>query len=694
MAQGPYAELKDKGIDFSQYILKGKEDEDGEEGGESGNPESQEEGEENNRKAARSKNKKKEAKKKEKAKSAATAKELEGSDSSSAQQLMTEEEQATQGVAWSTYFRYLRALLSPVEIVFFFLLTAIAEGVQAFASYWLGKIGSPDEFEEVSFWWKVAIYVLLGAGILVLLTIRSFWGGAAIWRACNKIHDDLLKHVMKCPEVFFNTTPLGRILNRFSGDMTAADQQVFMIFMMVITIWLQLIGNVVVIAIDTVFFLYIGLPVLVVFYLLLIIYQRSSRNLQRIESISRSPVISLFGETVSGAGLSTIRAYHLEENWRARFNALNDAWTVRTVIFREGQKWASMVASLISAIFMGGVVIIGWYNMKAANLAVAINASMAFGAMGVMLVQMNVELESNMTSLERVFFYSTKLPQETDEPNVKEPEPSWPAEGKVEFDHVSFRYRPGLPYVLNDVSMKLGRGEKVGVCGRTGAGKSSLLFALFRLIELNPALQPKVIDIDTGMPIENTFNEPPNKGRVLIDGVDIAKVPLSRLRSSVSIIPQDPTLFTGTVRYNLDLAGRCSDDRIWEVLNMIQMQQAIAELPQGLDTQVAEGGSNFSCGQRQLLCFARAILNDCRIVIMDEATASVDVETDAKIQDTIKNQFKAQTVIVIAHRLNTILGSDRILVMDSGRVSEFDTPENLQNNPNSAFNGLLQSLTH
>jgi ABC-type multidrug transport system fused ATPase/permease subunit len=242
--------------------------------------------------------------------------------------------------------------------------------------------------------------------------------------------------------------------------------------------------------------------------------------------------------------------------------------------------------------------------------------------------------------------------------------------------------------------MELRKGEKIDVCGWMGAGKRYLLFTLFRLIEHDPKLQPKLIDINTGFLVESNLKEPPNKGRVLIDGVDISKVKLNRLRKSIAIIPQDPTLFTGTVRYNLDLAGRCTDDHIWEVIDMIEMRQAIMDQPHGLDTQVAEGGSNFSCGQRQLLCFARAILNDCRIVIMDEATASVDVETDAKIQNTIRNQFKKQTVIVIAHRLNTIMGSDRILVMEDGRVAELDTPDNLQNNPESAFNALLQSLTH
>jgi ABC-type multidrug transport system fused ATPase/permease subunit len=248
--------------------------------------------------------------------------------------------------------------------------------------------------------------------------------------------------------------------------------------------------------------------------------------------------------------------------------------------------------------------------------------------------------------------------------------------------------------VLNNVSFQLRGGEKVGVCGRTGAGKSSLLFPLFRLVELDPALAPTMLDVSTGLPIPVDPNEEPNKGRVLIDGIDIAKVALHRVRQSVAIIPQDPALFTGTLRLNLDLARRCTDEQIWEALELIEMKQVVLGLEFGLDTQMAEGGSNFSCGQRQLICFGRAILNNCKIVVLDEATASVDVETDAKIQNTIRRVFSDKTVLVIAHRLNTIMGSDRIMVMDNGHVAEFDTPQKLMDNPDSAFNALIRSLNH
>ncbi|KAA6361531.1 MAG: putative Multidrug resistance-associated protein [Streblomastix strix] len=320
-------------------------------------------------------------------------------------------------------------------------------------------------------------------------------------------------------------------------------------------------------------------------------------------------------------------------------------------------------------------------------------AVFSFQALGAALVHQSVETESRMTSFGRIQFYSTNLPQEVrrsiDSIKIKK---NWPQKGRIQFENVTFKYRQGLPFVLKDVSFDLKGGEKIGVCGRTGAGKSSLLFALFRLVELDPKLQPQMIDSKTGLTIESDPNEEPNKGKILIDGKDISKIDLSRVRKSIAIIPQDPTLFTGTLRYNLDIAGKCNDDRIWEVLQMVEMRDVISAFPLGLDTQVAEGGSNFSTGQRQLICFGRAILNNCRIVVMDEATASVDVETDAKIQKTIREQFIDKTVIIIAHRLNTIMNSDRIMVMDQGRVAEIGKPQVLQQRPNSLFNALSNSL--
>ncbi|KAA6392071.1 MAG: putative ABC transporter C family member 3 [Streblomastix strix] len=714
IGQGTSAQLKEKGIDFQKFIVKeSKRNKKDKKEKEKEKEKEQEKEKEIVNGEVKHKTTKKDVKDQQPTKE---------NEAETAKQIMTNEEQETNGVPWSSYLSYFLSMAPIPLLIPFTLIILTGEALNIFQQWWLGCVGSDDQISTVSFGWKIGIYAFLGLGVLIFFLTRACVSAFAVRRSNRLIHRKLITHVVHSPSSFFDTTPLGRILNRFTGDVSQTDQALYMNLMQVLNCLASLIGQIIIIAIDTPFFLYIGLPTLLIFYFVMKIYSRASRNLQRIEAISRSPVLSHFSETVTGAGLSTIRAYNLEKEWEQKFEKLNDDWSVRFIIFYEGKKWATLYSSFVSTIFMIGVILIGWWRMEPSKYAVAITAATQFGVIGIMIVQQFVELESKMTSFDRIRFYSTKLPQEKSYSGYKVkygaskyaaeediphslknnsneqkeiiPIESWPQYGNVQFENISFRYRSGLPYVLNNVDFQFKGGEKIGVCGRTGAGKTSLLFALFRLIELDPVLQPTMIDVNTGFPIKPDPNEEPNKGRVLVDSIDISKVDLSRVRRSIAIIPQDPTLFTGTLRYNLDIAQRCNDDRIWEVLRMVEMSDVVADLPLGLDAQVAEGGSNFSAGQRQLICFGRVILNNCKIVVMDEATASVDVETDAKIQRTIREQFVSQTVIVIAHRLNTIMNSDRIMVMSDGKVAEIGTPINLKQNPDSAFNGLIQSLTN
>jgi len=280
------------------------------------------------------------------------------------------------------------------------------------------------------------------------------------------------------------------------------------------------------------------------------------------------------------------------------------------------------------------------------------------------LVRQATEAETQMVSVERVLSY-TKLATEA-APIVPENRPpeDWPARGIIEFKDVQLRYREGLDLVLRGVSFSVKSKEKIGVVGRTGAGKSSLMLALFRLVELAG-------------------------GKILIDGIDIAKIGLDDLRSKLSIIPQDPTLFTGTIRSNLDPFGRYSDHDIWQALADCHLKASVEALPNKLESPVSEFGENFSVGQRQLMCLGRAILCRAKILIMDEATAAVDFETDSLIQKTIRDQFKDVTVLTIAHRINTILDYDRILVLDRGKVAEYESPQILASDPKSVFYSLL-----
>ncbi|KAK2941716.1 Multidrug resistance-associated protein [Blattamonas nauphoetae] len=670
VAQGTYEELRAKGINFDKYIIKTEE-----------TKEKKEEEKEKETEEDKDENKTDNTKLDDLAK---------GADSEAGKQIITEEEMKTGSVPWSYYFRYLGTLFPIPLLLLFFLLVLACEAIPLLQGMWLGVIPNPNMFGgDKYYYWKIGVFGLSVPVSLVLMIGRATLLACGSKRSNRIIHNELLTNVMRCPTSFFDTTPLGRIINRFTGDLSQTDMMLLSMFMNILNMLIGVVGQIVIVSIQNIFFLCIGIPILVVFYIITKVYMRAARNLQRLDSIARSPVISLYSEVISGAGLSTIRAFGLEDVWKAKFYTALDDWCVRTVLFMEGKVWATTYTGLVLILFMGGVVGLGWAFMTPAQLSVSVNSALSFSFLAFYVVIQMVDLESKMTSYERLRFYTSNLPQETTKVEVTPPE-EWPTAGNVRFDSVSFRYRHGLPFVLKDVDFEIKAGEKIGICGRTGAGKSSMLFALFRLIELDPKLEPKMIDTQTGFLIDTDPNEEPNKGRVLIDGVDISKVDLGRLRRSIAIIPQDPTLFTGTVRHNLDLASKRSDDRIWEVLDMVEMREVIANLPAGLDSEVAEGGSNFSTGQRQLLCFVRAILNNCRIVVLDEATASVDVETDEKIQKTIRQQFSDKTVIVIAHRLNTIMDSDRIIVMDKGRVVEYDSPGNLKTNPDSAFNGLIR----
>jgi ATP-binding cassette subfamily C (CFTR/MRP) protein 1 len=277
-------------------------------------------------------------------------------------------------------------------------------------------------------------------------------------------------------------------------------------------------------------------------------------------------------------------------------------------------------------------------------------------------------IEAQMNSVERILYYSENVEPEGPEfvPEKDPPEGTWPSKGEIEIKNASMRYRNG-PLVLKDISLKVKGGEKIGVVGRTGSGKSSLMIVLFRISEIEK-----------------------DGGQILIDGVDTAEIGTEALRLNLSIIPQDPVMFSNTVRYNLDPFGTKSDQELWDALIKVQLGQAVASLEKGLDEEVSEGGENFSQGQRQLLCIARSLLRNPSVLVMDEATASIDNETDALIQTMIRENFKDATILTIAHRLNTIMDSDRVLVLDDGRVAEFDSPEALLQKKDSIFKSMVE----
>ncbi|RKP23182.1 P-loop containing nucleoside triphosphate hydrolase protein [Syncephalis pseudoplumigaleata] len=407
-------------------------------------------------------------------------------------------------------------------------------------------------------------------------------------------------------------------------------------------------------------------PLLGLYYFLQLFYRASTRELKRIESITRSPLLAHFTETLNG--LATIRAYRVEARFARDNRRLMDATNRSYYLIFAVQRWLGTNASTLTNVltFLVSLVIISYRATTDPGIAgLIMSYLLQVIAMLNLTIRYASELEVNMNAVERLQYYAEELEQEA--PAVIEktrPDKQWPATGSIEIDQLHLAYRKGLPDVLHGISASIRGGEKIGIVGRTGAGKSSIMVALFRLVEAS-------------------------KGSIAIDGVDIASIGLADLRSRMSIIPQDPTLFHGTVRSNLDPFGHHDDHALWDALERAGMKEYVAGLPAGLDAEITEGGENLSAGQRQLVCLARAMLVNARIIVMDEATASVDMRTDALLQKAIREDFAGCTILTIAHRLNTVIDYDRIMVLDAGEIREFDSPRRLLENTDGIFHSMV-----
>ncbi|KAK8748981.1 hypothetical protein OTU49_015623 [Cherax quadricarinatus] len=407
-------------------------------------------------------------------------------------------------------------------------------------------------------------------------------------------------------------------------------------------------------------------PTIIIYYLVQVLYVTTSRQLKRIESVSRSPIYSHFQESIQGA--STIRAYSKEQEFILESEKKVDLNQVCYFPSVMANRWLAVRLETIGNILTFSAAlfaVMGRGRISGGIVGLSVSYALSVTQTLNWLVRMSSDVETNIVAVERIKEYS-ETPQEAPwEIPSNKPHQEWPEAGVVEFNKYSTRYREGLDLVVRDINCKITKGEKIGIVGRTGAGKSSLTLALFRIIEAAG-------------------------GNIVIDNVNISKIGLHDLRSRLTIIPQDPVLFSGTLQMNLDPFHKYDDAKVWSALEQSHLKEFVSGLPNGLQHQVSEGGENLSVGQRQLVCLARAILRKTRVLVLDEATAAVDLETDDLIQQTIRREFASCTVITIAHRLNTIMDSTRIVVLDRGEIKEFDTPATLLNNKNSIFYGLAK----
>ncbi|XP_033248598.1 multidrug resistance-associated protein 1 isoform X4 [Drosophila miranda] len=581
--------------------------------------------------------------------------------------LIETEKSQTGGVDFAVYKHYIKSVgifLSVATLVLNFVFQAFQIGSNLWLTKWANdeNVGNDTGLRDM----YLGVYGAFGFGQVITYFFCSLTLALGCILCSKELHERLLHFVFRWPMELFDTTPLGRIVNRFSKDVDTVDNALPMLWRMVLSQAFAVLATIVVISMSTPIFLAVIVPIALLYYFAQRFYVATSRQLMRLESVSRSPIYSHFGETVTGA--PTIRAYNVGDRFIEESDAKVDKNQVCKYPSVIANRWLAirleMVGNLIilfASLFavLGGQTDPGLVGLSV-SYALQVTQTLNW------LVRMSSDIETNIVSVERIKEYGEtkqeaawELEQDKDKPK------HWPEEGRVEFQNFQVRYREGLDLVLRGVSFNITGGEKVGIVGRTGAGKSSLTLALFRIIE------------SAG-------------GRIMIDGVDIAGMGLHMLRSRLTIIPQDPVLFSGSLRINLDPFEIKTDDEIWKALELSHLKSFVKSLTAGLNHEIAEGGENLSVGQRQLVCLARALLRKTKLLVLDEATAAVDLETDDLIQKTIRTEFKECTVLTIAHRLNTILDSDKVIVLDKGQITEFASPTELLDNPKSAFYSMAK----
>lgn len=540
-----------------------------------------------------------------------------------------------------------------------------------------------EEKAPVNVDYYIAVYGAIVACYIFFDTLRSvllYWGSI---HGARKLFSDLTDRVVRAPMRFFDTTPVGRLLNRFSKDISVVDLQLARSASYLIECITGIIASTIVMSAITPEFIITAILVGCLYFIIGLFYLRISRELKRLNSVSRSPIYSQFTESL--VGVTTIRAYSVEEQFMVSVYKKIDAYVTPFYFLWMSNRWLysriELVGSFVT-LFAGIFLIMNINKIDAGMAGISLFYARSFLEHIYWFIRQYTQVEMNLNSVERIQEY---LEIEQEAPAIIEgsrPPAAWPTTGAIEVKDLEVRYAPDLDPVLHSISFSTRPHEKVGIVGRTGSGKSTMTLSFFRFLEAS-------------------------QGSISIDGIDVSKIGLEDLRSKLTIIPQDAVLFDGTIRSNLDPFDEHLDQEVWESLERAHLssdrnkqvssgseEAANEEGPSSsitsLTQKVSEGGNNFSQGQRQLICLARALLRNSKVIIMDEATASVDFETDTKIQTTIREEFDNSTLLCIAHRLRTIIDYDRVLVLDQGNIVEYDTPYNLLFN--SSENGVFKSM--
>ncbi|ORX67697.1 hypothetical protein BCR32DRAFT_330237 [Anaeromyces robustus] len=565
--------------------------------------------------------------------------------------LMRLEERAVGSIDSKIYKNYLKAaggIICGIFIIFLIVSIQVSKlGTDLWLVKWTEQKPDPNNNNH-----NIIIYLILNLSQIGLTLFYSIFMAMVGIKAARRIHRDAISRILKAPISFFDTTPLGRIINRFSKDQDSLDGLLFITLQMFFSNSANTITTLGLMLYAVPIFGIALIPLLVLYYYVQEIYRSTSRELKRFDSLTRSPLYANITETIQG--LPTIRAYNAQERFIKSNQFLVDENNRPQHLLIIAQRWLGVRLECIGAllVFFNGVAGILLKNtLSPSLLGLSLSYALQVTSSLNRLVRDFSDAEIHMNSAERLLYYANDI--EIEDQNGFDAPKEWPVKGKIEIKNLTMKYAPHLPPVLHNINLDIQSFENIGVVGRTGAGKSSIVMTLFRLVN------------------------PEEGSNITIDDISIMDLKLKDLRQRISIIPQDPTLFSGTIRFNMDPFNEHTDEEIWKALENAGLKQSISELENKLESEVRANGENFSVGQRQLLCLARAMVRDSPILVMDEATASVDIETDSIIQKALRTKFSRVTVLTIAHRLNTIIDYDKILVLNKGEILEYDTPKNL-----------------
>jgi len=590
--------------------------------------------------------------------------------------LMNDEmrDRETGRVALKVYVTWAKAAGGVWIIVAIILANVFNEAMKFASNWWLtlwSEHGDENMQDQMHF---LSVYALIAIGATVTTFISSMTLMILSLRASKRLFSRVLEATMRAPMAFYDTTPLGQIINRFSKDIYTTDEAIPNTLRSYMMTMAKSVSTVIVISAVTPIFTLCLIPMLYLYRVLQKYFSITYRELKRLDSVQRSPIYALFGETLDG--VPTIRAFEAEKSLMTKMVHMLDNQQHAYFLNFAAISWLAVRLEIMSASLVLFACLFAVLERDAQNgnetfaglaglaISYALSATQSLN----WTIRTGSNFEANMVSVERLEQYSNLKAEAPSDTDYDKEVLSWPRKGEIDFQNVALRYRPELPRVLKSLNLKIPGNSKVGIVGRTGAGKSTLMTALMRIVEVD-------------------------SGQILIDGVNTRMLGLEKLRSKIAVIPQDPVLFSGTIKTNLDPFDEYSIERLENVLERVGlMQKGYDKTPvKSLEDRVLEGGENFSVGQRQLLVIGRALLSEVSVVICDEATAAVDAETDKLMQTIFRSNFKNATCLTVAHRLNTIMDSDYVLVMHDGKAAEFDTPGNLLRLKNGRFRELVDA---